>query len=125
MRASPGILLDADGNVIFDGEAEAMGVPAFKTRAEIEANKARKSSRSRKVVGAAASPAPEGSARRMCEHWDGGIIMEFDGVVEFDSEAERTGTPSLVGQQCLPPKKGRVDRRRPVSGDRRRWSLFR
>jgi hypothetical protein len=25
MRASPGIGLDADGNVIFDGEAEAMG----------------------------------------------------------------------------------------------------
>jgi hypothetical protein len=41
MRASPGILLDADGNVIFDGEAEAMDVPPFKTRAEIEANKAK------------------------------------------------------------------------------------
>jgi hypothetical protein len=27
MRASPGILLDDQGNVIFDGEAEAMGVP--------------------------------------------------------------------------------------------------
>jgi hypothetical protein len=33
------------------------------------------------------------------------IIMEFDGVVEFDSEAERTGTPSLVGQRLPPPKK--------------------
>jgi hypothetical protein len=41
MRASPGILIDAAGNVIFDGEAEAMGVPAFKTWAEIEANKAK------------------------------------------------------------------------------------
>jgi hypothetical protein len=27
--------------VIFDGEAEARGLPAFKTRAEIEANKAK------------------------------------------------------------------------------------
>jgi hypothetical protein len=33
--------------------------------------------------------------------------MEFDGVVDFDSEAERTGTPSLVGQRFPPPKKGR------------------
>jgi hypothetical protein len=41
----------------------------------------------------------------MREYWDGGIIMEFDGVVEFDSEAERTGTPSLVGQRLPPPKK--------------------
>jgi hypothetical protein len=55
----------------------------------------------------ASGPAPEGSAQRMREHWDGGIIMEFDGVVEFDSEAERTGTPSLVGQRLPPPKKRR------------------
>jgi hypothetical protein len=40
MRASPGILIDADGNVVFDGEAEAMGTPAFKTLAEIEAHQA-------------------------------------------------------------------------------------
>jgi hypothetical protein len=39
-------------------------------------------------------PAPEGSEERMREHWDTGFIMEIDGVVEFDSEAERTGTPS-------------------------------
>jgi hypothetical protein len=32
MRASPGILLDDEGNVIFDGKAEAMGVPPFKTQ---------------------------------------------------------------------------------------------
>jgi hypothetical protein len=36
MRASPGILFDADGNVVFDGEAEARGVPPFKNRAEFE-----------------------------------------------------------------------------------------
>jgi hypothetical protein len=36
MRARPGILFDNQGNVIFDGEAEAMGVPPFKTRAEFE-----------------------------------------------------------------------------------------
>jgi hypothetical protein len=96
MRASSGILLDDQGNVIFDGEAEAMGAPPFKTRAEIEANKA-------KLEKALA----ECRARRMREHWDGGIIMEFDGVVEFDSEAERTGTPSLVGQRLPPPKKWR------------------
>jgi hypothetical protein len=41
MRASPGILLDADGNVLFDGEAEAMGAKPFKTKAEIEANLAK------------------------------------------------------------------------------------
>jgi hypothetical protein len=41
MRASPGILVDPDGNVGFDGEAEAMGAPPFKTRAEIEAAQAR------------------------------------------------------------------------------------
>jgi hypothetical protein len=114
MRASPGILLDADGNVIFDGEAEAMGIPAFKTRAEIEAaklklEKALADYRTRRKE--EPKPAPEGSARRMCEHWDGGIIMEFDGVVEFDSEAERTGTPSLVGQRLPPPKKGRRKQR--------------
>jgi hypothetical protein len=96
MRASPGILLDADGNVIFDGEAEAMGVPPFKTRAEIEANKA-------KLEKALA----DYRAKRIREHWDTGIIMEFDGVVEFDSEAERTGTPSLVGQRLPAPKKRR------------------
>jgi len=50
--------------------------------------------------------APEGGEQSMREHWDGSFIMEFDGVVEFDSEAERTGTPSLVGQR-LPPKKER------------------
>jgi hypothetical protein len=33
--------------------------------------------------------------------------MEFDGVVDFDSEAERTGTPSLVEQRLPPPKKRR------------------
>jgi hypothetical protein len=31
-------------------------------------------------------------------------MMEIDGVVDFDSEAERTGAPSLVG---LPPPKKR------------------
>jgi hypothetical protein len=31
--------------------------------------------------------------------------MEIDGVVDYDSEAERTGTPSLVGQRLPPPKK--------------------
>jgi hypothetical protein len=36
MRASPGILFAPDGNVIFDGEAEAMGAPPFRTRAEFE-----------------------------------------------------------------------------------------
>jgi hypothetical protein len=41
----------------------------------------------------------------MREHCDS--IMEFDGVVEFDSEAERTGTPSLAGQRLPPPKKRR------------------
>ena len=41
MRASPGILFDDQGNVIFDGEAEARGVPPFKTRAEFEANRAK------------------------------------------------------------------------------------
>jgi hypothetical protein len=70
--------------------------PAFKTRAEIEANKA-------KLEAALA----EYRARRMREHWDGGIIMEFDGVVDYDSEAERTGTPPLVGQRLPPPKKRR------------------
>jgi hypothetical protein len=35
MRASPGILLDADGNVIFDGEAEAMGAPPFKNASRV------------------------------------------------------------------------------------------
>jgi hypothetical protein len=49
---------------------------------------------------------PEGSERRTREHRDGGFIMEIDGVVDFDSEAERTGTPSLVGQR-LPPQTGR------------------
>ena len=39
-RASPGILLDADGNVIFDGEAEASGGVPFKNKAEIEAHQA-------------------------------------------------------------------------------------
>jgi hypothetical protein len=43
----------------------------------------------------------------MSEYWDSGFIMEFDGMVDFDSEAERTGTPSLVGQRLPPPKKGR------------------
>ena len=41
MRASPGILFDADGNVVFDGEAEAMGAPPFKNRAEFDAQQAR------------------------------------------------------------------------------------
>ncbi len=39
-RATPGILLDADGNVIFDAEAEALGAVPFKTRAEIDAAEA-------------------------------------------------------------------------------------
>jgi hypothetical protein len=39
-RAQPGILLDAEGNVIFDGEAEAMGVAPFKTKAEMDAQEA-------------------------------------------------------------------------------------
>jgi len=43
----------------------------------------------------------------MREHWDGGFIMEFDGVVAFDSEAERAGTPSWVGQRPPRPKKRR------------------
>jgi hypothetical protein len=37
MRSQPGILLDADGNVIFDGEAEATGATPYKTKAEIDA----------------------------------------------------------------------------------------
>lgn len=41
MRAQPGILFDDDGNVIFDGEAEAMGPPPFKTRAEFDAQQAK------------------------------------------------------------------------------------
>jgi hypothetical protein len=41
MRASPGILFDPDGNVVFDGEAEALGAPPFKTRAEFDAQQAR------------------------------------------------------------------------------------
>jgi hypothetical protein len=41
MRASPGILFDPDGNVIFDGEAEALCAPPFKTRAEFEAQQAK------------------------------------------------------------------------------------
>jgi hypothetical protein len=41
MRAAPGILIDPDGNVVFDGEAEAFGYTPFKTRAEIEAAQAR------------------------------------------------------------------------------------
>jgi hypothetical protein len=39
-RAQPGVLLDDDGNVIFDGEAEAMGAVPFKTRAEMDAQEA-------------------------------------------------------------------------------------
>jgi hypothetical protein len=38
--------------------------------------------------------------------------MEFDGAVEFDSEAERTGTPLLVGQRLPRPKKGRRKKKR-------------
>ena len=41
MRAQPGILFDAEGNVIFDGEAEATGAPPFKTRAEFDAQQAK------------------------------------------------------------------------------------
>ena len=37
MRSQPGILLDADGNVLFDGEAEAMGVTPYKNKAELDA----------------------------------------------------------------------------------------
>lgn len=37
MRASPGILIDPDGNVVFDGEAKAMGAKPFRTLAEIQA----------------------------------------------------------------------------------------
>jgi hypothetical protein len=40
MRASPGILIGPDGAVVFDGEAEAMGVPPYTTLAEIEASAA-------------------------------------------------------------------------------------
>ena len=36
-RASPGILFDSAGNVIYDGEAEASGRPPFKTMAEANA----------------------------------------------------------------------------------------
>jgi hypothetical protein len=41
MRASPGILIAPDGTVVFDGEAEAMGVEPFKTLAEIKDAEAR------------------------------------------------------------------------------------
>jgi len=41
MRAQPGILFDDDGNVIFDSEAEALGAPQFRTRAEFEAQQAK------------------------------------------------------------------------------------
>jgi hypothetical protein len=40
MRAQPGILFDAAGNVVFDGEAEATGATPFKTRAEVDAQAA-------------------------------------------------------------------------------------
>jgi hypothetical protein len=109
MRASPGILFDDQGNVIFDGEAEAMGAPPFKTRAEFEAQQKKLqemlAERRRQREGERTPPpgAPEGSAERMREHWDGGFIMETDGVVDYDSEGERTGTPSLVGQRLPPP----------------------
>jgi hypothetical protein len=46
----------------------------------------------------------------MSEYWDTECIMEFDGVVDYDSEADRTGTPSLVGQR-LPPQKKRHRRK--------------
>jgi hypothetical protein len=36
-----GILFDEEGNVVFDSYAEATGMPAFKTRAEVEAANAR------------------------------------------------------------------------------------
>jgi hypothetical protein len=36
-RASPGIQIGPDGTVLYDGEAEALGVPAFRTKAEIDA----------------------------------------------------------------------------------------
>ena len=39
-RASAGILIDPDGTVIFDGEAEAMGAPPFRTLDEIKAAQA-------------------------------------------------------------------------------------
>jgi hypothetical protein len=107
MRASPGILLDADGNVIFDGEAEAMGVPPCKTRAEIEANKA-------KLEAALA----DYRARRMREHWDTGIIMEIDGVVEFDSEAEHrhavAGRATAAAPEDAPPQEGRLSSGRDI-----------
>jgi hypothetical protein len=48
-----------------------------------------------------------------------GFIMEIDGVVDYDSEAERTGTPSLVGQRLPPPKKRRR-RKRYYSGTSQR-----
>ena len=40
MRASPGILFDAEGNVVFDGEAEATGATPYKTKAEFDAAQA-------------------------------------------------------------------------------------
>jgi hypothetical protein len=40
MRASPGILFDAEGNVVFDGEAEATGATPYKTKAEYDAAQA-------------------------------------------------------------------------------------
>lgn len=41
MRAAPGILIDPDGNVVFDGEAETLGAPPFRTLAEIQAQAAK------------------------------------------------------------------------------------
>ena len=109
MRASPGILLDPDGNVVFDGEAEAMGAPPFRTRAEIEAQQAKlqellaERRRQREAERTPPPGPPEGSEQRMREHWDTGLMMLIDDVVDFDSEAERTGTRSLVAQRLPPP----------------------
>jgi hypothetical protein len=119
MRAEPGILFDPEGNVIFDGEAEARGVPPFKNRAEFEAQQARlqeqlaERRRQRNLDEPKPPPGtPEGSEQRMREHWDTGFMMLIDGVVDFDSEAEKLGVPSLVGQRLPPPKRRRPRPRR-------------
>ena len=47
-------------------------------------------------------PPPEGSEQRMREHWDTGFIMEIDGVVDYDSEADFASTriPLAVITAC-------------------------
>jgi hypothetical protein len=84
-------LAGSGDEVIYNGGAEVDGFEPYKLVPE-------------KYRG---DPAPEGSEQSMREHRDIGLIVGIDGVVDFDSEAERTGTYSLVGQDVPPPKKHR------------------